>query len=653
MISPSVNSNRPTPPAGHGVLMTEQLERYNPINPLPDEIRTLPVDETVCKFCGVSYLIHNEIKKLEHELESVRAQLEGYLEMKDKFSSVEAENRELRENLERSRELGVKQAKVIDQLTGDLNEKSRQLEAVSGDYATLSEKFEGQVALVKKQAGKLSNFEKTTRFYPPLAKQISHIKENKLQCEQEIQGIKDMFSGNVKNLSQYLQQLSAKCEESEARLTESLREVSSFKSQISSLTNEKSVQAEQIAQQQDKLSVLESSTSSLDHVQKQNVQLSKMISGTQKEVESFRNNLAVSDAENVKLKQIVSVKGEENVELKQRLKDLTKRHTTQIEDLNKKYHSSIEMQSSLKNKIIDHVQDMVKDKETIALQSTKLEKENGQLRGELSQLTNDLSDIEERTRGLAESHRLQLSDLHASYQDQLNNAVKKSENFKGEINKLQTLKKQQDAEMVKIAGNVNTKHDSQIRDIENSYKQSQHALEKQIDKLSAQYSKDLQDKEHSIRDIEKSFAMKFENMTSEKGSLSNTIAQLNKQIDGYETTIKQLECKAPEPADDTDALKSVKSRNSQLENEVLTLQRIVQKECEERKELTEHLDKLKYLINSDNKVRENSQVSSRTSTGSNSVQTLPKIRSKTESNQNSNNSKKKKMPNKYASWIKK
>ena len=32
---------------------------------LPEAIQSLPEDETVCKFCGVSYLIHREVKRLQ------------------------------------------------------------------------------------------------------------------------------------------------------------------------------------------------------------------------------------------------------------------------------------------------------------------------------------------------------------------------------------------------------------------------------------------------------------------------------------------------------------------------------------------------------------------------------------------------------------
>lgn len=40
------------------------------------EITSLPQGDTVCSYCGVSYLIHHEIKRLEQEL---KESLEGFV----------------------------------------------------------------------------------------------------------------------------------------------------------------------------------------------------------------------------------------------------------------------------------------------------------------------------------------------------------------------------------------------------------------------------------------------------------------------------------------------------------------------------------------------------------------------------------------------
>lgn len=54
----------------------ERFERYDPQYPLPEEIKKMDRDDTVCKYCGVSYLIHNEIKKLEEKLKTAEKELE-------------------------------------------------------------------------------------------------------------------------------------------------------------------------------------------------------------------------------------------------------------------------------------------------------------------------------------------------------------------------------------------------------------------------------------------------------------------------------------------------------------------------------------------------------------------------------------------------
>jgi hypothetical protein len=52
-----------------------RFKAHAPEHPLPEEIRLMTRDDTVCKFCGVSYLIHNEIKRLEDQLEEAMAEL--------------------------------------------------------------------------------------------------------------------------------------------------------------------------------------------------------------------------------------------------------------------------------------------------------------------------------------------------------------------------------------------------------------------------------------------------------------------------------------------------------------------------------------------------------------------------------------------------
>ena len=66
-------------------------ELRHPQHPLPEEIRKMARDETVCKYCGVSYLIHNEIKALEEKLKERERQLAYYEGCADREAELNKE----------------------------------------------------------------------------------------------------------------------------------------------------------------------------------------------------------------------------------------------------------------------------------------------------------------------------------------------------------------------------------------------------------------------------------------------------------------------------------------------------------------------------------------------------------------------------------
>jgi hypothetical protein len=58
--------------------MDDGFKHYRPQHELPPDVKALPRDETICKYCGISYLVHNEIKKLEDRVHDLERELEGY-----------------------------------------------------------------------------------------------------------------------------------------------------------------------------------------------------------------------------------------------------------------------------------------------------------------------------------------------------------------------------------------------------------------------------------------------------------------------------------------------------------------------------------------------------------------------------------------------
>ena len=51
------------------------MEKYTPKRDLPDDIKSMDKSETACRYCGVSYLIHHEFKKMETQLAVLQAEL--------------------------------------------------------------------------------------------------------------------------------------------------------------------------------------------------------------------------------------------------------------------------------------------------------------------------------------------------------------------------------------------------------------------------------------------------------------------------------------------------------------------------------------------------------------------------------------------------
>ncbi|CAF4087710.1 unnamed protein product, partial [Rotaria magnacalcarata] len=67
----------------------DHFERYSPQYPLPVDITNMSRQDTVCQFCGVSYLIHTEIKALEAKCQKLEADLTYYAGMNSRENALE------------------------------------------------------------------------------------------------------------------------------------------------------------------------------------------------------------------------------------------------------------------------------------------------------------------------------------------------------------------------------------------------------------------------------------------------------------------------------------------------------------------------------------------------------------------------------------
>ncbi|XP_033103285.1 uncharacterized protein LOC117106056 [Anneissia japonica] len=81
------------------------IERLPLEHPLPKEIQRLPKDDTVCKFCGISYFIHHEVKALEEKVISLEKDLVDYQAAIEREVTLKNEIKSCQEKLAKNQAL--------------------------------------------------------------------------------------------------------------------------------------------------------------------------------------------------------------------------------------------------------------------------------------------------------------------------------------------------------------------------------------------------------------------------------------------------------------------------------------------------------------------------------------------------------------------
>jgi len=97
----------------------------HPQHPLPAEIQNMSSDDTVCKYCGVSYLIHNEIKKLEEKVEEYRLEVERLHHYNERERNLNEEIQKLSTTSSDLLEKWKSQKKEYENLSVLLEEKNK------------------------------------------------------------------------------------------------------------------------------------------------------------------------------------------------------------------------------------------------------------------------------------------------------------------------------------------------------------------------------------------------------------------------------------------------------------------------------------------------------------------------------------------------
>ncbi|CAH8653932.1 unnamed protein product [Schistosoma intercalatum] len=151
----------------HSSELIKDLRTYRPKYPIPKELIDVRTEETFCAYCGVSYLILNEIKFLEDKSENLRKELELVRHKQGSHSSTPGGNvglpsngeRQVSEDIER---LLNEKAEVIQQLD-DANTKLICYEATEKQFIKELARSQAEVSYTQEQLIELFDYSKRVR----------------------------------------------------------------------------------------------------------------------------------------------------------------------------------------------------------------------------------------------------------------------------------------------------------------------------------------------------------------------------------------------------------------------------------------------------------------------------------------------------------
>lgn len=255
------------------------------------------------------------------------------------------------------------------------------------------------------------------------------------------------------------------------------------------------------------------------------------------------------------------------------------------------------MQDTLKSKIASHVSEyegVIKEKELNNNNKTELEIANQTLTSTLNALNSEYKQLKLNTEHSSASHQHQIKQLQQSYQDQLTQALSKQDSADYEVTRLKKLLEKLSREVVvRIEDAVqqnNIDNEKVSKKVIAGYESSRRELEKQVESLSDTYSSDLKSKHDSIAELEKSYQAQLTDVRTDNQDLKEVIKKLKSHLTEYEIKLAELNSQPKSQPIDDEKANALTEQNSKLESEILSLQRMVHKECEERRDLTEALE---------------------------------------------------------------
>ncbi|KAK3800364.1 hypothetical protein RRG08_052749 [Elysia crispata] len=575
---------------------------YTPQHPLPEEIKKLTRDDTVCKYCGVSYLIHNEIKALE-----------------DKVAALEKELTNLRGQEQREALLKKENALLKDQR----NDLQTSLETEHNIVASLKTELDNLKETCRTSQETSSSYkEKYMRTLQDLSALSQIVREQKQTIEQVKKQVKTSQEEVVGHVNEMKQNVILLAETASNEKNELLSKVQCLdmekmvlsQSNVSLTSNLKASELElaekerQLNNEKDAVKKLEKYMQDSEILSKDLKQADKSLQGLQKDLESSQTKCKNFEKELEQCRAQLRSKTSEAKETADKMNQLEKNHevatqklTIELKAKEGEILSGLEQQKTLENRLkeLEKREAEGQNSRDITLNEAKVLKES------LLRAKVDREALKAERELMIEAHQNRIEELRESFK----NKMAEMDNWPQKLQSAVAAEKSRhQTEMKALEENLKHNFVLELQIEKDKYNEVLKKFQTQErDKNYVRQTEQAQWEQKFKQEIEELKRHIFENKVrfqEREGELKAEITSLKKIMNDLQDRLACLNSEGSEEviqlkaalaelqqelSDTRSSTSSVQAKLKEAQEEAKFLQNIVHKECEERFELTEAL----------------------------------------------------------------
>uniref|UniRef100_A0A8C3LHA5 Leucine, glutamate and lysine rich 1 n=1 Tax=Chrysolophus pictus TaxID=9089 RepID=A0A8C3LHA5_CHRPC len=490
-------------------------------------------DQTVCKYCGVSYLILHEFKVMEEKIKAMEKEIKFYEGSLEREKGLQEELQSLYQDLERCRADGKSKTERITSLTMELKTKQDELKNVKEDLRYFQEEKEA----AHKQSQVLrstlehhcSTLSRAVSLFPFIRRELESIKEVVSSNLESWAALKEEIFQQIRTVSkEALTDLTNQIETTEHKLQKVTAEMDHYKkllmvksaeldvcqNELKKMKNENGISESRLAKE------LKEKEESLLICQQVCKRLQEEVAEKERREGDLRRRTSQSESELETLKALLTQTEEEVVMLKQERELMLISHQNRTEQLQETLRQKMRNEDNWREKVeIDLAKGEARHKEAILK-------------------------VKEEARVELDTERQKQQELITKYQ-------RDQEELQKKIPEL-------------------------ISNATNSLRMEAETLEKKLQDVQIKLAEKDKEKEKEIQSLKRLITELEFQLTVEQNNNESLLDNMRKEIKHKSDELKEL------TQERTQLIHSL----SQVQEENTLLQETVRRECEERYELT-------------------------------------------------------------------